>query len=168
MGVTPENFRSWPGVVRSSHPTSSLAALGPRANEILAEQPLDDPHGESSPLARLYELGAQVLLLGVGFGSNTSLHLAERRAFGDRQSKYESGSPVLREGRREWVPYEEPDVDESDFERLGRDFLNESSSTSTAQAGAGSALLMPQRELVDFGVSWLRQNRDAFGRPSSE
>jgi aminoglycoside 3-N-acetyltransferase len=166
MGVVPENFRSWPGVVRSSHPTSSLTALGPRADEILAEQVLDDPHGELSPLARLYDLGAEVLLIGVGFGSNTSLHLAERRAFGDRQARYQSGSPVLREGRREWVPYEEPDVDESDFECLGRDFLKESSSIITSKVGAGMALLMSQRELVDFGVTWLRQSRDAYGRPS--
>lgn len=168
MGAIAENFRSWPGVLRSNHPTSSLAALGPRASEILAEQPLDEPHGELSPLARLYDLGTQVLLLGVGFGSNTSLHLAERRAFGDRQSRYQSGSPILIDGIRTWVQYEEPDVDESDFERLGSDFLKKSSSIRTAKVGAGTALLMSQRELVDFGVTWLSKNRDAFGRISGE
>jgi aminoglycoside 3-N-acetyltransferase len=110
MGVIAENFRSWPGALRSNHPTSSLAALGPRASETLSEQPLDDPHRKLSALALLYLLGGQVLLLGVGFGSNTSLHLAERRAFGDRQSRYQSGSPILAEGLRAWVQYEEPDT----------------------------------------------------------
>jgi aminoglycoside 3-N-acetyltransferase len=145
-----------------------MAALGPRAGEILAGHALDDPHGESSPLARLYDFDAQVLLLGAGFGSNTSLHLAERRAFGDRQSTYKTGSPVLNKGRREWIEYEEPDVDETDFERLGSAFLKESSSVRRATVGAGSAMLMPQRELVDFGVAWLKQHRDATGRPSGQ
>ena len=168
MGVIPENFRSRPGVLRSNHPTSSLAALGPRASEILAEQPLDDPHGELSPLARLYQLGGQVLLLGVGFGSNTSLHLAERRAFGDRQSRYHSGSPILIDGLRAWVQYEEPDVDETDFERLGSAFLKESSAISKATVGAGNAMLMSQVDLIDFGVQWLRKNRDESGHPLGE
>jgi aminoglycoside 3-N-acetyltransferase len=134
----------------------------------VAEHALDDPFGEDSPLARLYELGAQVLLLGVGFDSNTSLHLSERRAFGDTMPKVETGSPILVKGHREWVRYDESDVDSSDFERLGKAFLKESTSISTAKVGTGSALLMPQRELIDFGVSWLRQNRDAFGRPLGE
>ena len=157
-----------PDVARSNHPTSSFAALGPQAGAILAEQALDDAFGEHSPLARLYELGAQVLLLGVSHASNTSLHLAERKAFGDQQRKLQAGSPIFIKGRREWVQYEEPDVDESDFERLGSAFQTETSSVRTGKVGAGSAQLMPQRELVDFGVAWLRRHRDAEGHPTRE
>jgi len=40
---------------------------------------LDDPR-ENSPLARVYDRDGDVLLLGVGHDSNTSLHLAEHRA----------------------------------------------------------------------------------------
>jgi len=81
MGAIAELFRTLPGVLRSAHPTASFAAAGPRAAELIREHPLEDPLGEDSPLGRLHELGARVLLLGVGHDRNTSLHLAERRAF---------------------------------------------------------------------------------------
>ena len=113
----------------------------------------------------MYELGAQVLLLGVSHASNISLHLAERKAFGDQQRKLQAGSPIFIKGRREWVQYEEPDIDESDFERLGYAFQAEASSATAGKVGAGSSLLMPQRELVDFGVTWLRRHRDTEGVP---
>lgn len=46
----------------------------------MADHSLDDALGEGSPLARVYDLDGQVLLLGVGHDNNTSLHLAEYRA----------------------------------------------------------------------------------------
>ena len=53
MGAVAEEFRTGPGVRRSPHPTCSFAALGPMAQEITARQPLEDPFGEDSPVARL-------------------------------------------------------------------------------------------------------------------
>ena len=65
MGQIAELFRTLPNVIRSEHPTLSMAALGPAATEITREHPLDDPLGPDSPLGRLYELNAKVLLVGV-------------------------------------------------------------------------------------------------------
>ena len=36
-----------------------------------------DPHGIDSPVGRVYELDGQVLLLGIGHSSDTTIHLAE-------------------------------------------------------------------------------------------
>lgn len=77
MGVTAELFWRQPGVLRSGHPGGSFAAAGPHAAAICAPQPLSPPHGVDSPVGRVHDQGGQILLLGVGHGENTTLHLAE-------------------------------------------------------------------------------------------
>ena len=66
MGSVPELVRTWPGARRSDHPHVSFAALGPAADQIVRDHRLDSMLGEPSPLARVYALGGDVLLLGVG------------------------------------------------------------------------------------------------------
>jgi len=77
MGITAETFWRQPGVMRSSHPGGSFAAIGPMASFICAPQPLSPPHGPDSPPGRVHELGGQVLLLGVTHSENTTLHVGE-------------------------------------------------------------------------------------------
>lgn len=80
MGVTAELFWRQPGVLRSSHPGASFAAIGPQAERVCRPQPLSPPHGLDSPVGRVYEADGQVLLLGVAHSENTTLHLAESMA----------------------------------------------------------------------------------------
>ena len=54
-----------------------IRCLGERAARIVAGHALPLSLGELSPLGKLYETDAQILLLGAGRDSNTSLHLAE-------------------------------------------------------------------------------------------
>jgi len=77
MGVLAEVFWRMPGVLRSSHPTSAFAALGPAAGWLLERHPIDRPEGPAGPMGRMAERDARVLLLGTGHMANTSIHLAE-------------------------------------------------------------------------------------------
>ena len=120
MGKVVESFLMHDETVRSDHPTVSFAARGPAASEIVGCHPLTPELGETSPLGRLYELDAKVLLLGVEHGNNTSLHLAEHRAVWPSKTVRETGAPVMIDGKRQWVIYQDLDWDDGDFDKLGK------------------------------------------------
>jgi aminoglycoside 3-N-acetyltransferase len=81
VGRIPERFRTRAGVLRSLHPTHSVAALGPRAEELLAGHDLSaTPCGPESPWGRLALLRGHVLLLGVGMSNCTMFHGPEEVA----------------------------------------------------------------------------------------
>ena len=80
MGAVAEMFRQWPGCLRSDHPARSVCAYGKHAEYLTKDHDISNIFGEGSPIARLYELDGKVLLLGVGYDKNTSLHLADSRA----------------------------------------------------------------------------------------
>ncbi len=160
LGVVPEAFRAWPGALRSNHPSCSFAAVGPQAERITADHALAFGMGEGSPLARLYELDAWVLLLGVTHANDSSLHLSEIRAEGIRLERIEGGAPVLVGGARRWVRYEDVDGDSDDFEALGEAFAAERGAERVGQVGLATARLFRQRAVVDFGVRWLETHRN--------
>jgi aminoglycoside 3-N-acetyltransferase len=96
-------------------------------------------------------------LLGVGHGNNTSLHLAEARADVTRKT-LRNGSPMLVDGQRQWIVYEEDEIDSSDFDQIGAAFA-ETGQEQSGNAGGGTARLMSQRAIVDFAVAWMNANR---------
>jgi aminoglycoside 3-N-acetyltransferase len=73
-----EAFRSWPGVVRSLHPTHSAAAIGPLASWLLAgHQWCITPCGPGSPYVKILDWDGQILFLGTTLDSNTAFHAIE-------------------------------------------------------------------------------------------
>lgn len=66
MGLLTELFRRSPGVVRSIHPTHSVAVWGNRAEAIIAgHERAETPCGRSTPYEKLLEYDGKILLAGV-------------------------------------------------------------------------------------------------------
>ncbi len=167
MGIIPETFRKQRNVFRSSHPHFSFAAWGAQAQMVTANHSLEFGLGENSPLARIYELDGWVLLLGVGHDSNTSLHLAEYRADYPGKQIRQSSAPVRSDGERQWLVFQDVELDSSDFARIGEQFGSATGLVKKGKVGGATALLMSQRQLVDFAVRWLEQHRRRPARRSS-
>ena len=162
MGKIAETFRKQSGVLRSAHPQSSFSACGPQASYIVNNHSLAYGFGEHSPLARVYDLHGSVLLLGVDHSSNTSIHLAEYRADFPSKRIVQEGAPISQADSRVWTTFEDIDVDDSDFDRLGADFLRSDAGkvVQRGKVGIADCQLMPQRAVIDFAVDWLGKNRE--------
>ena len=158
MGAVPEMFRQWPGSIRTEHPARSICAWGKHAEYITAEHTLSNIFGEGSPIAKLYELDAKVLLIGVGYDKNTSIHLADVRAEYPGKHDCIEHSAILEDGVRIWKSYKTLFVDGEDFEDIGIAF-EEIGHANIGKIGIADSRLMQQRSLVDFSVSWIEKYR---------
>ncbi|WP_327102368.1 aminoglycoside N(3)-acetyltransferase [Nonomuraea glycinis] len=159
MGRIAERVRSLPGAVRSAHPHTSFAAIGPQAKFITDGHARDCLLGERSPLARLYDADALVLLLGVGYDRCTAFHLAEYRYTGTPSRR--TYRAVVDDGRgREWCEFEDVDLDAGDFASLGADF-DRTGVVRHAKVGRAEARLFPLAAAVDFATDWFASHRPA-------
>ena len=107
VGVLTEMFRHRPGVVRSLHPTHSVAALGKEAASFVAgEENIRTPCGVGGVHYKLWERNAQILLIGINFSRSTYIHGieewegAEEAISEDKTDMY----VINQEGQRLYTP----------------------------------------------------------------
>ena len=161
LGVIPEVFRKYRGVMRSNHPQLSFTASGRRAKEITENHPLEEPFGEEGPLGKLYRLSAKILLIGVGHSANTSLHLSEEMASLEGQPPEAQGAATIEEGVRVWKTWEQIDYNSYLFGEIGTAF-EEEAGTKSQKIGLSQCSLLEMSALVDFGVRWLKEHREYY------
>ncbi|PRO67095.1 GNAT family N-acetyltransferase [Alkalicoccus urumqiensis] len=155
MGTIAELFRTYPGVHRSLHPADSFAAWGKEASWVLETHQPGDSFGETSPLGRLEQLDADILFLGTGYDTATGFHLAEARL-----SEVETetrGAPMMKDGVRTWVEYEDKAYDSSPFAACGQAY-EEAHQVRKVTIGDAACRRFPLKSSVVFAGEWLRKH----------
>ncbi|MHA1584276.1 MAG: AAC(3) family N-acetyltransferase, partial [Promethearchaeota archaeon] len=109
-------------------------------------------------VGRIYELNGKILLLGVGHGNNTSLHLAECKASIPNQPHEIQGAAILKNGIRKWITGEDLEYDDDDFVKVGEAF-EKRIGYIPQKIGIAESRLLNSRKLIDFAVEWFRANR---------
>ena len=157
MGKIVEVFRTLPESIRSNHPQVSFCASGKYAKEITNDHQLTPQFGMNSPLGKMYELNAKVLLLGVEYDSCTSFHLAE--ALNDNMPKKRMGAAIVEDNKRTWKWFEDFAYDSNeDFEQIGKTF-EDTGNVIVGKIGNGECRMFDMRTGVDFAQNWLAKNR---------
>jgi aminoglycoside 3-N-acetyltransferase len=158
MGRIAELFRIFPETVRSNNPLLSFCANGRLSIHITDNHPLTPQLGIDSPLGKLYGLKAKVLLLGVGYDSCTSFHLAE--SLMEEMPVKRTGTAMLVDGVRVWKWFDDFAYDSDDFESIGKEF-EEKHSIKKGMVGNAECRLFEMKDGVDFAREWLLKNRFA-------
>jgi aminoglycoside 3-N-acetyltransferase len=77
VGLITEAFRRSEGVIRSQHPTHSVAAWGRRAKEFVAGHDKTSGLGVDSPFHKAAKAGATILMIGCNCTTLSLIHVAE-------------------------------------------------------------------------------------------
>ena len=158
LGAIPELARTWPGARRSAHPHYSFAARRParrgdhrrpRARQRASASARRSPASTTST--------ATCCCSAPATARTRSLHLAEHRV-PDPPRETSSGAAVMAPDGRRWV-----DVGgrrrRRERLRAARRGVRRDRRDAIGRVGEGEARLMRQRELVEFAVGWMVENR---------
>ncbi|MEM3696002.1 MAG: AAC(3) family N-acetyltransferase [Candidatus Bathyarchaeia archaeon] len=156
-GIIPETFRKRKGVIRSQHPSLSIAAIGPKAKEITSA-------GDGRSLDGwkvVYELDGYILLIGVGLEICTAMHLAENMVQLPKHILEKITPPkwfVEKYPENEWEwdvgPY-------PNFAKLEKPCLKHEI-MKTVKVGKATLKLVKLKELINLYVEYLRKKPDIF------
>ncbi len=164
-GALAEFLRTTPGALRSLNPGASVTALGPLADAITRDHPLNYGYGPGSPLARLVERGGKVLMLGAPWDTMTLLHHAEHLARLPSKTIIRREIPFARpDGGIDWRWMEEFDTSEPVSDRLPENFIEQIVTDYLAtgagrrdMVGAAPSILVDAADILPFAIKWLER-----------
>ena len=102
VGTIPEVFRKRREAIRSLHPTHSMACIGPRAEELVADHEYSEsPCGPLSPWGKIADEDGYVLMIGCGTPPLTMSHGAEEVVQKEARCTPPARCKVLKDGK--WI-----------------------------------------------------------------
>lgn len=170
VGILTNLFLKRPGVIRSLHPTHSVAAIGKDAIEYTTgEEQWDTPCPRHGCWGKLYDRKAKILLLGCDLRRNTFLHSVEEWSdiplrltekcenlkiinWNDEvidRPMYRHYNPIVRSISENYDKMEEP-------------FLHKGI-VRKGKVGEANCILGDAVAMADLTSSFLQQNPDLFG-----
>ena len=165
LGAVTQAFWQRSGALRSRHPLASVAAIGAKAQWLIADHPqAKTAHGHGTPYHRLAQIGGKILLLGVDQDRNTFLHTAETLAkavyLKPARQKYLNRKGRATEGR--WTHFPGP---HRNFIGL-QSWLEAEDLVAKRTIGRCVAQLMPMAQLLEALEARLGQEPDLFISPN--
>lgn len=163
VGILPNMFLKREGVIRSLHPTHSMAGIGKNAKEYLKGEEFNNtPCTPGGAYDRLKDCGGKILLIGVGHERNTYIHSVEEvlnvpNRLADEPTKL---TIVMSDGslkevyvRKHYNP-NQPHISE-DFVKLNKAFLDCGASKEVKLADANCILCDAKRifEVVRYVIA---------------
>ncbi len=169
VGIIPNIFMKREGVVRSLHPTHSIAAYGKEARKfVIGEEKMTTPCGVGGCWDRLREVNAKILLVGVNHVKNTFIHSVEEvfdvpERFTDKPTLFKIKMPngELREVNMYRHYNRTTDHISESFEKMGAGYL-ETGAATKAQLGDARCLLCDANKLFDVTAKILKKEINCF------
>ncbi|MFH1069676.1 MAG: AAC(3) family N-acetyltransferase [Candidatus Glassbacteria bacterium] len=160
LGLLPETFRRFPGVVRSANPTHSVGIYGPGAAGIAEAHRRTSFIGRGSPWDHLAGLDGRVLHIGTNFNTSSILHLAEVYAqvpyLDVPYPAWENGVGARHtDGSRLYCPPSEVPGDSVMF-YLVQEEMDRRGLLRIGQVGQADSVLARAKDLLAVGVEMLR------------
>ena len=157
MGAIAAAFASEPDASRSPAPICRFSGVGPRAAKVLshgtAEQPL-------AVLETAAEQGAWILLLGVGHGSNTTIHVAENLEHRGGFTRFAR----VADDPRGWAAVRDVGGSSSGFPAIEPHLRSIQRET---RIGDARCLTMPAAETIKVARALIREDPTAMLAPDS-
>ncbi|HHU61893.1 MAG: AAC(3) family N-acetyltransferase [Bacillota bacterium] len=168
VGILTELFRKRPGVVRSWHPTHSVAALGKDALEyIQGEEQIDTPCRRDGCWGKLYDRDAKILFLGALTTRNTIIHGAEEWAnipdrLTEKPEDLQIRTPDGKIIDRTMYRHASPAGDISQNYGILEVPLEKRGILTRGKIGSATSVLVEVRPMIDFTIELLKRDPDIF------
>ncbi|GGH31488.1 AAC(3) family N-acetyltransferase [Paenibacillus segetis] len=166
IGILPELFRKRSGVVRSYHPTHSVAALGrDAASFVEGNERCDTPCHRESPWGKLLDRQATIILVGVDLRRNTFIHGIEEWLDipGRLTDSHEELFTVLGDGTEIPVPSRRHHgLSWSEHFWKVESLLEEQGAIQRSQLGDANVWVCDTVKMTEILSDMLRKNPDLF------